>query len=72
MTKNYCDRCGKEIVRNKYGWLIHKKIYAKLSLIPDAPRQDWTEKDIYLCPECDDEFIAWFNKRGQKHVKLGK
>lgn len=67
MTKTYCDRCGKEIPKDEihkrdvYGWITHRSMYATLRLIATG-RGDLSidTKDCYICPECEDSFIHWF------------
>jgi hypothetical protein len=60
MVKTFCDRCGKEIQGNKYGWIRHKIRYAEQRLIPSCMREDWKDTDKYICPDCEEQYIHWF------------
>ena len=60
MTKTFCDRCGKELVKT-YGWITHRTLYASIKLLPGKRREEWSERaDLYICPECEDSYIHWF------------
>lgn len=60
MTKTFCDRCGKEIIK-EYGWITHRTLYAaRISFLPGRKHTEWTEsKDLYICPECENSYIHW-------------
>lgn len=61
MTKTFCDRCGKEIVKSKYAWIWHKSIYAILKFASDSGTDVRVrDKDIYICPDCEKSFIHWY------------
>ena len=60
MTKTFCDRCGKEITK-KYGWLIHRQLYASMRLLPGKEHTEWSDRnDLCICMECEDSYIRWF------------
>ena len=71
MTKSYCDRCGKEIEKHKYGFLKHITIYSKIKLYP-SNWQKYTEEDERdICPDCEISYFKWFNHPEEdKNVQL--
>ena len=62
MTKTFCDRCGAEIHEGKCAWLSRRLVYTKFRLIPHRTREDWDNEDKYLCPQCEKEYIKWFEQ----------
>lgn len=70
MTKTFCDRCGKEITHKPFAWINHKTVYAKLSLTPSQPDEDWKEHNKYICKDCEDSYIHWFMRpEGETRAK---
>ena len=60
MTKMFCDRCGKEIVKRKYAWIWHKSIYTILNITSNSVSDERVrDKDIYICPDCEQSFMRW-------------
>ena len=60
MTKTFCDRCGKEIMK-EYGWITRRILYSSIRLLPGKKHTEWCEReDLYICPECEDSYIHWF------------
>lgn len=63
MTKTFCDRCGKEIIKSKYGWLIHRIAYSTVRLCSSSSDVGTVrDKDAYICPDCEKSFEEWFLK----------
>ena len=63
MTKTFCDRCGKEIIKSKYGWLTHRTVCSTIRLCPSSPDVGVTrDGDAYICPDCEKSFERWFVK----------
>lgn len=67
MTRTFCDRCGKEIIKSQYAWLRHRTIYAVLRLHSISQKEGWEDYEQYICPACEDEFIHWYMK-GKKNT----
>lgn len=63
MTKMFCDRCGAEIQKCKYSWLIHRIVYSELRLSPSGVNHE--EIDVHLCPKCEEEFNLWYKKESE-------
>ena len=67
VEKIYCDRCGAEIPNHRrVATLTKRMIYTVHSLIPIICHEDWKTEDYYLCPQCEREYVEWFN-RGKKN-----
>lgn len=67
MTKEFCDRCGKEIEMNCYGLLIRKTLYSAARLMLSAFHSEWIDrKDADLCPECEESLMYWFSNPKEK------
>ena len=67
IEKIYCDRCGAEIKdKNRVSLLIRRKFYIIHELIPMYKRDDWKREDSYLCLNCENEYIKWFNQPKEK------
>ena len=64
MTKTFCDRCGREITTDReYGWLSHRVKYSTISFWAPHHKDKWThDDDKYLCPQCEEEFVQWYEK----------
>ena len=59
MTKTFCDRCGKEIMK-EYGWITHRTLYTSIRFLSMKKHEEWSERtDLYICPECEDSYIHW-------------
>ena len=60
MTKTYCDRCGQEIPKQKAYWLRQTTYYCLQRLVPACMRDDWTDLGKCICPDCAEQYDAWF------------
>lgn len=61
MTKYFCDRCQKELNKDKKTLFITHKEYSKLSFLGADFAESRGEKDILLCEDCTNSFIHWFS-----------
>lgn len=60
MVKTFCDRCGKEIMK-EYGWITRRMLYASIKLCQGKKHDEWSNReDLYICPKCEDSYIRWF------------
>ena len=81
--KQYCDRCGKELQQHDYYSNIFKchdlrlKFYRlkflgmpyRWSKSADIENKYFYDVDKHkvLCPECAEEFVQWWEAKGEKN-----
>lgn len=66
ITKEYCDRCGKEIVHEdalNYGGISIHVSKPKYTFIEFYDKTKFCEVLNIICDECADEFYEWWGKR---------
>ena len=68
MTKQYCDRCGKELPKDvDKGHYRHREYY-ETSVFGIPIRTEYNISEFDLCRECSDDLIHWLME-GKKNGK---
>jgi hypothetical protein len=58
-TKNFCDRCGKEIIGYRYLSVSAELSYKKINIIKKKEQEERAEDHLYAtyCAECQTNII---------------
>ena len=70
ITKEYCDRCGREVTNNKP---LSQNLYKLVCRTPKygflhfRERSEFYEKTELVCEDCLKEFLVWWKRtKGDK------